>query len=55
MDNFSWLSKDVGGRLTRLGKVVPEVLLYTCISDTARPGAGEVWLPDGNQLYLLIP
>ena len=51
MDDFRWLAKDVGGRPTRLGEVVPEVPLYTGTSDAAGLGAGGVWLPDGDQLY----
>ena len=51
MDDFRWLAKDVGGRPTRFGEVVPEAPLHIGTADAARPGAGGVWLPDGDHLY----
>ena len=43
LDDFRWLAKDVGGRPTRLGEIVPEVPLFTGTSDASGRGAGGVW------------
>ena len=42
MDDFRWLAKDVGGRPTRFGEVVPEVPLHIGTADAAQLGVGGV-------------
>lgn len=53
INNFQWLTCNIGFRPTQIVDVLSEALLYIVGFDAVSPGMGRAWLPGADLLYLV--